>query len=123
MIALHNVRVMTDRVARRKAAYLAARKVAVCPERSRLIIESWKESQGDPLSIRYAKAFQKVLEGIPVVIRDGELIVGSQTRFVRGCYPYTEWLGDLLTEQLEAERITTGGDCVEGMISEEARKI
>ena len=120
--SVNTVNVMTDRVVKRKKEYLAVRKVVVCPERSRLITESWKETEGESISVRWAKAFQKVLEGIPVVIKDGELIVGSQTKFVRGCYPYTEWLGDRLLEQLEADKVTTGGDYIEGILSEEAKK-
>ena len=72
--SVNTVNVMTDRVGKRKKDYLAVRKVVVCPERSRLITESWKETEGESISVRWAKAFQKVLEGIPVVIKDGELI-------------------------------------------------
>ena len=39
--------------------------------------------------IRRAKAFAHILENIPIVIRDLELIVGSTTIAPRGCQTYT----------------------------------
>lgn len=58
--------------------------VRICPERSRLASESWKETQGDPLDLRRAKLFKRICDEIPISIFDGELIVGSQTPFPRG---------------------------------------
>jgi hypothetical protein len=37
------------------------------------------------------QGFQKVMEGVPVVIWDDELIAGSQTRYIRGAYLSTEF--------------------------------
>jgi len=49
-----------------------------------LFTESWKETEGLPLDIRWAKAFAKRLLECPLLIRKGEIIVGSQTKFIRG---------------------------------------
>ncbi|MFC1532124.1 pyruvate formate lyase family protein [Thermodesulfobacteriota bacterium] len=59
-------------------------KVHICPERSHLATESWKESEGQPLHLRRAKLFEKICDEIPVAIFDHELIVGSQTQYRRG---------------------------------------
>jgi pyruvate formate-lyase/glycerol dehydratase family glycyl radical enzyme len=49
----------------------------VCFERARLMTESYRRTEGQPTVIRRAKAFSAVLEGIPIQIGEGELIVGN----------------------------------------------
>jgi formate C-acetyltransferase len=45
--------------------------------------QSWKETEGLPLDIRWAKALEKRLDECPIILRDGELLAGSLTKFVR----------------------------------------
>ena len=52
--------------------------------RSRLATESWKETEGQPLHIRRARLFEKICDGMPIKIFQDELIVGSQTPYLRG---------------------------------------
>jgi pyruvate-formate lyase len=66
-----------------RQAYLDST-VHICPERSHLATESWKETEGQPLHIRRAKLFARICDEIPVAIFDHELIVGSQTQYQRG---------------------------------------
>ena len=47
--------------------------------RAILITESYRQTESEPMVIRRAKAFAHILENIPIVIRDLELIVGSTT--------------------------------------------
>ena len=47
--------------------------------RAKLITESYKETEGEPIITRRAKAFAHILHNIPIIIRDNELIVGSST--------------------------------------------
>ena len=47
--------------------------------RAVLLTQSYKETENEPVIIRRAKAFAHILEHIPIVIRDRELIVGSTT--------------------------------------------
>ena len=47
--------------------------------RAVLITESYKQTENEPMIIRRAKAFQHILENIPITIRDLELVVGSST--------------------------------------------
>ena len=49
-----------------------------------LFTESWKETEGLPVDVRWAKALEKRLLECPLLIRDDELIVGSLTKFIRG---------------------------------------
>ena len=67
--------------------------------RAVLITESYKATENEPMVIRRAKAFQHILENIPIIIRDRELIVGSTTLAPRGCQTYPEFS----YEWLEAE--------------------
>jgi pyruvate formate-lyase/glycerol dehydratase family glycyl radical enzyme len=46
-------------------------------EKSRIVTESYKQTEGDPAVIRQAKAQALVCEKLPVFIEDGELIVGN----------------------------------------------
>lgn len=51
--------------------------VKVCLERARLMTQSFKETDGEVMVIRRAKALAKVLENMTIYIKDGELIVGN----------------------------------------------
>lgn len=67
---------MSNRLRRLKDAFNAARP-SVCIERARFFTESWKQTKGEPVILRRAKAFRNVCKNIPVRIYDDELIVGS----------------------------------------------
>ena len=78
---------------------LYAKMPEIEPARAVLLTESYKQTEKDPMVIRRAKAFAHILENIPIVIRDLELIVGSTTIAPRGCQTYPEFS----YEWLEAE--------------------
>lgn len=67
--------------------------------RAKLITQSYKMTEGEPIIMRRAKAFAHILENIPIIIREEELIVGSTTIAPRGCQTYPEFS----FEWLEAE--------------------
>jgi pyruvate formate-lyase/glycerol dehydratase family glycyl radical enzyme len=79
------VNVLTDRVKKRKEAWLKA-KPQVSSDRSRIATESWKETEGEHIYLRRAKLFAKICDEVPINIFDDELVVGSQTEHVRGCF-------------------------------------
>lgn len=79
--------------------HLFAKMPRIESARARLITESYKATEELPVVIRRAKAFQHILENIPIIIRDQELIVGSTTIAPRGCQTYPEFS----YEWLEAE--------------------
>ena len=68
--------------------------------RAKLLTESYKATENEPIITRRAKAFAHILRHIPIIIRDDELIVGSSTLAPRGCQTYPElsyqWLEDEL---------------------------
>jgi formate C-acetyltransferase len=56
---------------------IVRRNFPLCFEKARLITESYKQTEGEPAIIRYAKAQAEVLEKIPIIIDKDELIVGE----------------------------------------------
>lgn len=48
----------------------------ICLHRARCYTEIFSETEGEPLEIRYGKAFSKTLQDLPAIIEEGELIVG-----------------------------------------------
>ena len=48
--------------------------VRLCLERARLVTESYKETDGQPMVIRRAKALKKILENMTIFIQDNEQI-------------------------------------------------
>jgi len=46
-------------------------------ERAKLVTASYKETEGLPMPIRRAKAFEKIITEIPIFIDDDQLLVGD----------------------------------------------
>ena len=88
----------TDRIPK-LVEHLYAKLPEIESARAVLITESYRQTENEPMVIRRAKAFQHILENIPIIIRDLELIVGSTTIAPRGCQTYPEFS----YEWLEAE--------------------
>ena len=69
--------------------------------RAKLLTESYKETEGQPMITRRAKAFAHILHNIPIIIRDDELIVGSSTIAPRGCQTFPEFSFQWLEDELD----------------------
>lgn len=61
---------LQDRMNRRTAT--------ICPERACIITESYKRTEGEPIVIRRAKAFDDILSNMTIYIEDDTLIIGNQ---------------------------------------------
>lgn len=88
----------SDRISR-LVANLYAKMPEIESARALLLTESYRQTEGEPIMMRRAKAFAHILDNIPIIIRDEELIVGSTTLAPRGCQTYPEFSW----EWLEAE--------------------
>ncbi len=89
------------------------------PARAELITESYKATENLPEVERKSRAFEHILDNIPIVIRDDELIVGSTTIKMRGCQTYPEFS----YEWLEAEFDTVADRKADPFdISEDAKR-
>ena len=69
--------------------------------RAKLITESYKETEDQPIITRRAKAFAHILHNIPIIIRDEELIVGSNSIAPRGCQTFPEFSFQWLEDELD----------------------
>ena len=69
--------------------------------RAKLITESYKATEDEPIITRRAKAFAHILRNIPIIIRDEELIVGSSTLAPRGCQTFPEYSFQWLEDELD----------------------
>ena len=88
----------SERIAR-LVDHLYAKMPEIEAARAELITESYLATENEPVIIRRAKAFEHILDNIPIIIRPEELIVGSTTIAPRGCQTYPEFSW----EWLEAE--------------------
>ncbi len=90
----------TDRIPK-LVAHLYAKMPEIESARARLITESYKETEALPIVMRRAKAFEHILDNIPIIIRESELIVGSTTIAPRGCQTYPEFSYKWLEAEFE----------------------
>ncbi len=66
-----------------------------------LVTESYKATEDLPIIRRRSAAFSHILKNIPIVIRDGELVVGSATVAPRGCQVFPEYSYEWLEAELD----------------------
>jgi len=77
--------------------------VRVCLERARLITESYKETEGEPMVTRRAKALKKILENMTIYIQDRERLVGNMARDRNSLPLYPELYWRWLEKSLDSE--------------------
>ena len=70
-------------------------------DRAVLLTESYKETEGQPIIVRRAKAFSHILKNIPITIRRNELVVGSATKSPRSCQVFPEFSYDWLEKEFD----------------------
>lgn len=88
-------------------------------DRAVILTKSYKETEGEPIITRRAKAFKAICEELPITIRPDELIVGSNTKAPRGCQVFPEYS----FEWMEAEFDTVETRSADPFyISEETKK-
>ena len=66
-----------------------------------LVTESYKATEDLPIIRRRSAAFSHILKNIPIVIRDGELVVGSATVAPRGTQVFPEYSYEWLEAELD----------------------
>jgi len=76
-------------------------------ERAKLLTASFKETEGLPVPIRRAKAFEKIVTEIPIYIDEGQLLVGDY-----GSRPMAaEWLPEYYVDWVITE--VKNGQCLQ----------
>lgn len=88
-------------------------------DRAVILTESYRETEGEPIILRRAKAFEKICHELPITIRPGELIVGSNSKTARGCQVFPEYSFEWLEEEFDTVKNRSADPFY---ISEEAKK-
>ncbi|MBO8179714.1 MAG: formate C-acetyltransferase/glycerol dehydratase family glycyl radical enzyme [Archaeoglobus sp.] len=70
-------------------------------ERAKLYTDSMRNSEGEPMILRQAKALKNILENIPIQILDDELIVGTMLPNPPGAILFPEGVGLRLINELD----------------------
>ena len=83
MDKLDTVNILTDRVKKRLQECHDS-PVWISGQRAYSYMKAWRENESVPFHLRRALAFARVLEDAPAVIREGEFIVGSETKYIKG---------------------------------------
>ncbi len=109
---------LTERARDQREHYFAC-PVRVATERAQIAVEAWQETEGQPVELRRARLFQRVLQRIPVVIHPGEILVGSETRYFRGVYPPVDHDPKIVLDHLDAGAMTIASDAHVAAYTEE----
>lgn len=111
---------LSERAKSLRERYFSA-ELGVSVERAVLVTESWQETEGEHITLRRAKLFEKVMNGIPVVIFPGQVLVGSETQYLRGSHPQVDFDGCFLIPLLAEEKgkLTLGGPVEKGLVPKE----
>jgi pyruvate formate-lyase/glycerol dehydratase family glycyl radical enzyme len=100
---------VTDRVVRMYDSSRGYGPPRVCLDRAVLFTESFKETEGQPLVLRWAKALKHFAENVPVIIFDDELIVGRPNTWLgRWGLVYPELDGSIMPAGVEMFRKSKG---------------
>jgi pyruvate formate-lyase/glycerol dehydratase family glycyl radical enzyme len=88
------------RIERLLKAFREADRHYLDSDRAVWVTQAYQETEGEPIEIRRAKAFEKILAGIKVYILPDELIVGHLASRPRSCQVYPD-LSRICFEELE----------------------
>ena len=91
---------VSPRIAKLKDAMFET-KPQVEADRAVILTQSYKNSEDEPMIKRRAHAFRDIAENLPIVIRDNELIVGSNSIGSRSCQIYPEFSYDWIEAEFD----------------------
>jgi formate C-acetyltransferase len=117
----NKVNVLTDRVKKLDRTCLDA-EMWISSKRARSFTESWKKSQAEANNIRWSLAIAQVLDDSPIVIRDNELIVASETKYIKGAEIAPEQNPHDIVMQLESEKLVTMSEVMYTNIEDEEKE-
>lgn len=73
---------ITNRIEKFRQGYVSTKPSISC-ERAKIYTDSYRETEGEPMCIRSAKAYLATCEKLPITIFEDELIVGTAGEFKR----------------------------------------
>ena len=99
---------MNERIATLKQLFLASPR-QVDTERAEIVTRAFRENEGKPQVLKRALAFREILTRMSIDLRDGELIVGNQTKHRRGVPLFPEYAVDWIRAGMD-DFMTRKGD-------------
>lgn len=75
----------------------------ICPERARFFTRSMIESEGQPIVLRRARAFEDVLKQMSLFVGEDELIVGNQASKPRSAPIYPEYSYEWIIKEFDGD--------------------
>lgn len=81
--------------------HLYAKMPEIEADRAVILTQSYRETEGEPIITRRAKAFYQICRFLPITIRPLELIVGSNSIAPRGCQVFPEYSYEWLENELD----------------------
>jgi benzylsuccinate synthase len=91
------------------------RGIRIDVDRARIVTDAFRETEGQPRVLRFARMVERLCEGMPIFMKPGELIIGDPNGAPDEVRWYPETNVDWVTEA-----VTSGG--FSKMVSEEERK-
>jgi pyruvate formate-lyase/glycerol dehydratase family glycyl radical enzyme len=73
----------------------------ICLERARLVTQSYRETEAEPMIIRRAKALAKVLREMTIFVQRDQLIVGNQASRLRAAPLFPETEAEYLGKEID----------------------
>ena len=92
---------LTDRMQAMKHKIFSTPRV-ISLERARLYTQSWRQTEGQPVVVRRARAVASVLAGHRIVIDDTDLIVGNRSETPRAGVVSPEMSPYWISDELDA---------------------
>jgi formate C-acetyltransferase len=92
--------ILSNRLLRLLDGFHAARP-EVFADRAVLVTQAYAETEGQPILLRRARMMEKILDGVQILIRDGELLVGCKTPAILGSPLYPEIACDWIEDELD----------------------
>ena len=92
----------TKRVQELRKAYFAEPMPYLCHEKALATTVVYKETEGEPIVLRRARAFKRTCETKTILIRNGELLVGTAGSHPRAAIVSPEVSWDWIAEELDA---------------------
>lgn len=73
----------------------------VCVQRARYLTEAYIEYEAEPMILRRAKAFARVLEKMDLFIEDGQLLAGTQASSLRAAAIFPEYCSQWIIDEID----------------------
>jgi len=100
ILRIDTYRIAMDRGLKLKEA-IYSHQPSLCPERAEIITSVFERTEGLPIGLRRARAFESILRQMSIYILTDELIVGNQARRPRSAPIFPEFDVDWIDRELD----------------------